>query len=92
MAIIWAAAPAQALVKIMETAVVITTVSIVFLKAKTAQAEEEKTGRINQNYSCCAAMGRVRAFLGNSEQQAEEEEEEGQKDRIPMNTTGSLAA
>ncbi len=37
-------------------------------------------------------MGRVRAFLGNSEQQAEEEEEEGQKDRIPMNTTGSLAA
>ncbi len=35
-------------------------------------------------------MGRVRAFLGNSEQQAEEEE--GQKDRIPMNTTGSLAA
>ncbi len=38
-------------------------------------------------------MGRVRAFLGNSEQQAEEEEEEEvQKDRIPMNTTGSLAA
>ncbi len=36
-------------------------------------------------------MGRVRAFLGNSGQQADEEAE-GQKDRIPMNTTGSLAA
>ncbi len=46
-----------------------------------------------QYYSCCVAMGRVQAFLGNSEQQTEEEEEEeGQKDRIPMNTTGSLAA
>ncbi|MDG2555489.1 hypothetical protein P7M41_26195 [Vibrio parahaemolyticus] len=27
------------------------------------------------NYSCCAAMGQVRAFLGNSEQQAEELED-----------------